>query len=57
MQFMITAYDGSDPDALPRRMRVRPQHLENIMKVKEESHVVCAGGLTDENGNLKGENR
>jgi len=54
MQFIITAYDGTDQDALPRRMQVRPQHLENIYKVKEEGHVICAGGITNSEGQLKG---
>ena len=54
MQFFITAYDGTDEDAYQRRMRVRPQHLENIAKVKENGHVVCAGGITDSEGLLKG---
>ena len=54
MQFIITAYDGTDQDALPRRMRVRPQHLENIAKVTEAGHVICAGGITNSEGQLKG---
>lgn len=47
MQFMITAYDGTDAEALERRLCVRPRHLENIARVKEKGSVVCAGGLTD----------
>lgn len=50
MQFFITAYDGKDEDALNRRMSVRPDHLENIKKVKETGSVVCAGGITNEKG-------
>lgn len=54
MQFMITAYDGTDGDALARRMKVRPQHLENMSKVREMGHVICAGGLLDDDGKMKG---
>ena len=54
MQFIIFAYDGTDEEALSRRMRVRQQHLENIAKVNEAGHVICAGGLTGEDGNLMG---
>ena len=54
MQFIITAYDGTDPAALSRRMSVRPRHLENIAKVREDGHVICAGGITDSDGQLKG---
>ena len=41
MQFIIFAYDGKDEDALSRRMKVRPQHLENMEKLKAEGHVIC----------------
>ena len=54
MQFVITAYDGKDEDVLPRRMSIRPQHLENMAKVREKGSVICAGGLTNEEGNLIG---
>lgn len=54
MQFIITAYDGTDEGALERRMSVRAQHLENIKKIKERGSVVCAGGMTNEKGLPKG---
>ena len=50
MQFFITAYDGKDSDALERRMRVRPRHLENMSRIKERGRVICAGGITDPQG-------
>ena len=52
MQFVVTAYDGKD--MLEKRMSVRGRHLENIAKVKEKGHVVCAGGILDEQGKPKG---
>ena len=54
MQFVITAYDGKDEGAYERRMAVRPQHLESIKRVKETGSVVCAGGITNEEGKLVG---
>ena len=50
MQFMVRALDGAG--MLEKRMEVRPRHLENMQKVSE--HVICAGGLLDENGKMKG---
>ncbi len=50
MQFIIKAYDGEN--MLEKRMAVRPRHLENISKVKGK--VLCAGGLLDEEGKMKG---
>lgn len=50
MQVIITAYDGTDPGALARRMEVRPRHLENMKKVMKVHKVLCAGGITNEEG-------
>ncbi len=50
MQFVITAYDGKD--MLEKRMEVRPRHLENMGKI--DGKVVCAGGMLDEEGKMKG---
>ena len=50
MQFVIKAYDG--PDMLAKRMEVRPRHLEGMNRVIQ--HVICAGGLLDEEGKMKG---
>jgi Uncharacterized protein conserved in bacteria len=50
MQFIIRAYDGADK--LAKRMEVRPRHLENMAKVNGK--VLCAGGLLNEEGSMKG---
>ena len=50
MQYVLTAYDGVDK--LEERMRVRPQHLENMARI--DGKVVCAGGLLDDDGKMKG---
>ena len=50
MQFIITAYDGEN--MLDKRMAVRPRHLEGMAALS--SHIVCAGGLLDEDGKPKG---
>jgi len=50
MYFLVTAYDGTDENAPARRMEMRPRHLENIMKVKEKGSVICAGGITNDEG-------
>ncbi len=50
MQFVITAHDGKN--MLEKRMEVRPRHLENMARIR--SSVICAGGLLDEDGRMKG---
>jgi len=50
MQFIIKAYDGKN--VLDKRMEVRPRHLEGMAKLGKQ--VVCAGGLLDDEGRMKG---
>ncbi len=50
MQYIIKAYDGEN--MLERRLAVRPRHLENMAKVP--GRVICAGGLLDDEGKMKG---
>ena len=50
MQFLVKAYDG--PDMLEKRMTVRPRHLEGMEKLGRQ--IICAGGLLDEEGKMKG---
>jgi hypothetical protein len=50
MQFVITAYDAKDGEALSRRMAARPAHLAGMQKMKEIGSVVCAGGMKNEEG-------
>jgi uncharacterized protein YciI len=50
IQYIIKAYDGAN--RLEKRLAVRPRHLENMAKVPGK--VICAGGLLDDRGNMKG---
>ena len=50
MQFLIVAYDGLG--MLEKRLAVRDKHLDNMTRMKE--HVICAGGILDENGKMAG---
>ena len=37
---------------LEKRMAVRPRHLEGMKELG--GHIICAGGLLDESGRMKG---
>lgn len=50
MQFIVKAYDGEG--MLEKRMAVRPRHLEGMKALGKQ--VICAGGLLDEAGKMKG---
>ena len=50
MQFIVKAYDGEG--MLDKRMEIRPRHLEGMKALGKQ--VICAGGLLDEAGRMKG---
>lgn len=50
MQFLVKAYDGEG--MLDKRMEVRPRHLEGMKALGRQ--IICAGGLLDEEGKMKG---
>lgn len=50
MKFIITAHDGKG--MLEKRLEVRPRHLDGMNKLGKQ--VICAGGLLDEEGKMKG---
>ena len=50
MQFLVKAYDGEG--TLDKRMEVRPRHLEGMKALGKQ--VICAGGLLDDAGRMKG---
>jgi uncharacterized protein YciI len=50
MQFLIKAYDGEG--MLDKRMEVRPRHLEGMKALGRQ--IICAGGLLDDEGKMKG---
>lgn len=54
MQFVLIAYDGTDKDALERRMKVRPQHLEGVEKLREDGHFHFGGAILDDNEQMVG---
>ena len=47
---MVRAYDG--PNMLEKRMEVRPRHLDGMRRLGKQ--IICAGGLLDEAGRMKG---
>jgi uncharacterized protein len=54
MQFILIAYDGTDPEALNRRMNVRGEHLEKIEVLKNIGECLAGGAILDENGKMIG---
>jgi len=54
MQFLLIAYDGTDPEAFNRRMKSRPEHLDKISFVKKAGQFICGGAILDDSGKMIG---
>jgi uncharacterized protein len=54
MQFLLTAFDGTDAGALERRLNVREEHLEKIARLKKEGKFICGGAILDSDGKMIG---
>jgi uncharacterized protein YciI len=53
-QFLILANDYKDPDALGRRIAVRPQHLKRMEKEKAAGRFIIGGAKLNEQGQMVG---
>jgi uncharacterized protein YciI len=54
MQFLVVARDGTDDDAIERRGRVRPRHLESIAPLVDAGNVLVGGAMLSEAGEMIG---
>lgn len=54
MQFLVTAYDGKDPEALSRRMAAREAHLEGGKKMRDAGTMLFGAALLDAEGKMIG---
>jgi uncharacterized protein YciI len=54
MQFVIIARDGTDNEALGRRMAAREAHLVNMKKLKTDGHYVIGGPFLDDKESMIG---
>jgi uncharacterized protein len=54
MAFVLTAFDGTDPEAPGRRMKTRPEHLEKISHIKKEGKYLFGGAILNDSGEMIG---
>jgi len=54
MQFLLVAFDGTDPEALERRMKARPGHLENVAVLKKQGEFLLGGAILDDDEETAG---
>jgi hypothetical protein len=54
MQFIVTAYDFEDDDAINRRLSSREAHLSGIEKMVKTGTFLSGGAILDESGKMIG---
>jgi uncharacterized protein YciI len=54
MQYLLIAYDGTDPEAESRRMNARPVHLERIEDLKKSGEFLLGGAILNDDGKMIG---
>ena len=53
-QYVVIARDGNDEQALERRQRLRPVHLQGAAQLKQNGQFVLAGAMLSEDGEMNG---
>lgn len=53
-QYLVTAYDYTDIEALQRRMNVRPHHLDAAKELRANGNYVLGGAILNEEGKMIG---
>ncbi|MBP78084.1 MAG: hypothetical protein CL926_02285 [Deltaproteobacteria bacterium] len=54
MQFLITAYDGTDDEALDRRMAARDNHLARGKSFSDSGNILKGGAILSDTGTMIG---
>lgn len=54
MQFIVTAYDFEDEDAINRRLSNREAHLLSIEKMVKEGTFISGGAILNDEGKMIG---
>lgn len=54
MQFVVTAYDGTDEEAPQRRAKAREAHLDGARKLQESGNLIAGGAILDDDDAMIG---
>ena len=54
MHYQSTAFDGTDEQAIERRMAARPAHLAEASVLNEAGNIIAGGAILDDDGNMIG---
>lgn len=53
-QYLLTATDSTDADALDRRMAVRPKHFVRVRELKASGNFLTGGAILNDQGQMIG---
>ncbi|RCH55135.1 hypothetical protein DJ568_08060 [Mucilaginibacter hurinus] len=53
-QYIVTAYDYTDVDALQRRLDVRPHHFDSARELKALGNFIAGGAILNGEGKMIG---
>lgn len=53
-QYILHAWDGTDEQAVERRMSNRPAHFDNARKLKANGNFVTGGAMLNDEGQMIG---
>lgn len=53
-QYIMHAWDGTDEEALERRMSIRPAHFDNARKLKANGNFIIGGAMLNDEGKMIG---
>lgn len=54
MQFLVIGHDGTDGDALDRRMAARPAHVALGDRMRASGQMICGAAILDDDGKMIG---
>lgn len=54
LQYLIIARDGTDPEAMGRRLKARPSHFVTARELKDNKNFVIGGAILDDKGQMTG---
>ena len=53
-QYLVTAYDYTDADALQHRMNIGPHHLDGARELKASGNFIIGGAMLNDEGKMIG---
>ena len=53
-QYLVTAYDHTNAEALQHRLNIRPHHLDGARQLKASGNFIIGGAILNDDGKMIG---